>query len=68
MFNGTNYTYWKTQMRVFLHFMSFDLWNIVEFGFQTPSKFMNELSDFEKKSFSLNAKEILISEDALLSC
>ena len=60
MFNGMDYTYWKTQMRVFLLSLNFDLWNIVELGFQTPSKPMNEWNDFEKKLFSLNAKAMNI--------
>ena len=56
LFNGLDYTYWKTRMRVFLISMNLDLWNIVENGFQLPSKPMNEWSDLEKKYFSLNAK------------
>ena len=55
-FNGLDYTYWKTRMRVFLISMNLDLWNIIENGFQLPSKPMNEWSDLEKKYFSLNAK------------
>ena len=43
-------------MRVFLISLNLDLWNIVENGFQLPSKPMNEWSDLEKKYFSLNAK------------
>ena len=56
LFNGLDYTYWKTRMRVFLISMNLDLWNIVENSFQLPSKPMNEWSDLEKKYFSLNAK------------
>ena len=56
LFNGLDYTYWKTRMRVFLISMNLDLWNIIENGFQLPSKPMNEWLDLEKKYFSLNAK------------
>ena len=56
LFNGLDYTYWKTRMRVFLISLNLDLWNIVENDFQLPSKPMNEWSDLEKKYFSLNAK------------
>jgi len=56
LFNGLDYTYWKTRMRVFLISMNLDLWNIIENDFQLPSKPMNEWSDLEKKYFSLNAK------------
>ena len=55
-FNGLDYTYWKTRMRVFLISLNLDLWNIIENGFQLPSKPMNEWSVLEKKNFSLNAK------------
>ena len=43
-------------MRVFLISLNLDLWNIIENGFQLPSKPMNEWSVLEKKNFSLNAK------------
>ena len=56
LFNGLDYTYWKTRMRVFLISMNLDLWNIIENGFLLPSKPMNKWSDLEKKYFSLNAK------------
>ena len=56
MFNGTGYTYQKTRMSIFLLYLNFDLWNIIELDFQTPAKPINEWNDFEKKSFSLNVK------------
>ncbi|CAL9105959.1 unnamed protein product [Musa textilis] len=43
-------------MRIFLLFMDFDLWNIVESCFEKFSKAMNECNDLKKKTFSLNAK------------
>ncbi|CAL9079475.1 unnamed protein product [Musa textilis] len=55
-FNGSDYTYWKTRMRVFMLSMDLDLWNIIKNCFQLPSKPTNEWSDLERKSFSLNAK------------
>ncbi|CAL9113183.1 unnamed protein product [Musa textilis] len=55
-FNGLDYTYWKTRMRVFLISLDLNLWNIVENGFQLSSKPTNEWSDLEKRLFSLNAK------------
>ena len=56
MFNGTDYTYWKTKMRIFLIYMDFELWNIVENGFQKSFLPMNDWNELEKKTFSLNAK------------
>ncbi|CAL9106375.1 unnamed protein product [Musa textilis] len=55
-FNGSDYTYWKTRIRVFLLSMDLDLWNVVENYFQLSSKPTNEWSDLEKRSFSLNVK------------
>ena len=36
--------------------MDFNLWNIIESGFEKSSKPMNEWNDLEKKTFSLNTK------------
>ncbi|CAL9113833.1 unnamed protein product [Musa textilis] len=55
-FDSSDYTYWKTRMRVFLISQDLDLWNVIENGFQLPSKSTNEWSDLKKRSFSLNAK------------
>ena len=56
IFNGTNYIYWKTRMRIFLISMDFKLWNIVENGFQKSSLPMNDWNELEKKTFTLNTK------------
>ena len=42
MFNGTDYMYWKTRIRIFLLSINFDLWNIIENDFQKSSNPMNE--------------------------
>ena len=56
MFNGIDYTYWKTQMRIFLISMDFELWNLVENGFSKSSLPMIDWNELEKKTFTLNAK------------
>ena len=56
LFNGSDYTYWKTRMRIFLISMDFELWSIVENGFQKSSLPMSEWNESEKKVFALNAK------------
>ena len=56
MFNGTDYTFWKTRMRIFLISMDFELWNIIENDFQKSSLPMNDWNELEKKTFTLNAK------------
>ena len=55
-FNGTDYTYWKTRMRVFLLSLDLNLWDIVENGFEMSSLPMNHWNDLKKKMFSLNSK------------
>ena len=45
-------------MRIFLISMDFDLWNIVENGFQKFSLPMNDWFELKKKTFALNAKAI----------
>ena len=56
LFNGSDYTCWKTRMRVFLLSLDLNLWHIVENGFEMSSLPMNHWNDLEKKMFSLNAK------------
>ena len=51
MFNGTDYTYRKTRMRIFIFFMDFDLWNIIESSFEKSSIPMNEWNDFQEDDF-----------------
>ena len=38
--------------------MDFELWNIIESGFQKSSLPMNDWNKLEKKAFNLNAKAI----------
>ena len=47
-------------MRVFLLSMDFNLWNVVELGFQKSSKPMNKWNNLEKKTFYLNARAMNI--------
>ena len=43
-------------MKIFLISMDFELWNIVENGFQKSSLPMNDWNELKKKTFTLNAK------------
>ena len=56
LFNGLDYTYWKTRMRVFLLSLDLNLWHIVENRFEMSSLPMNHWNDLEKKMFSLNVR------------
>ena len=56
LFNGSDYTYWKTRMRIFLISMDFKLWTIVENGFQKSSLPMSEWDKSENKVFCFKRK------------
>ena len=53
-FNGNDYPYWKTRMRVFLQALDYELWEIVCDGSFIPRK--NVLSELDKKNMTLNSK------------
>jgi hypothetical protein len=66
-FNGSDYSYWKTRMSIFLQSIDYDLWNIVSEGPFVPTKIVNgeskpkeprEYNDDDRKKMSLNAKAI----------
>lgn len=68
LFNGTNYTYWKTRMSFYLKSLDFDLWNIVVEGYKKPPRILVDAilvekppatyTDSEKKQASLDARAI----------
>lgn len=37
LFNGTNYTYWKARMKIFIQAFDYDLWGIIINGPHTPT-------------------------------
>ncbi len=37
LFNGTNYTYWKARMRIFIQALDYELWYIITRGPHTPT-------------------------------
>ena len=56
MFIGTDYTYWKTRMRIFLISLDFELWNLIKNRFSKSSLPTIDWNELEKKTFALNAK------------
>ena len=68
-FNGKNYDYWSITMRAL--FISQDLWELVEYGFEEPADetTFNNLTQGEKDLLKLNrkkdAKAILLLHQAL---
>ncbi|VFQ85705.1 unnamed protein product [Cuscuta campestris] len=42
LFDGTNYTYWKERMRIYIHSTNFLLWRIIKNGENVPMKKVEE--------------------------
>ena len=65
LFNGLNYSYWKTRMRIFIQASEFKLWTMIVNGPHTPSKLINNVSipkpesewdEYDERMAQLNAK------------
>ena len=54
MLNGSNYTYWKIRMKIFIQAHDYRLWRIMVDGLHTPKV----LKDRDKEIVQLNAKAI----------
>ena len=64
-FNGTNYTYWKTRMRIYLQAVDYHIWRVITKGPHQPTHLVNgiitpkseeEWDDNDIKQAELNAK------------
>lgn len=70
LFNGENYTYWKTRMRFFMQSLDYDLWECVSTPYVVPTvtqedgtvaaKTRSTWTDDEKKKEQFNAKGVHI--------
>ncbi|VFQ94483.1 unnamed protein product [Cuscuta campestris] len=67
LFDGTNYSYWKERMRIFIQSNDYKLWLIVKNGYGVPMKKVGEVNvpkteeeftDEDCKKMELNAKAI----------
>ncbi|XP_038895919.1 uncharacterized protein LOC120084093 [Benincasa hispida] len=65
LFDGNNYAWWKTRMRIYLISIDYNLWEIVFNGPLIPTKIVDnkdipkeekKINDEDKKKFSINAK------------
>ena len=65
LFNGLNYSYWKTRMRIFIQASEFRLWTMIINGPHIFSKRVNNVSilkpenewdEYDKRMTQLNAK------------
>ena len=74
-FDGIDYAYWKSKMKIFLESIDLNIWNSIEEGYTLPtrrneedvlvSKKLKEFTDYESKEASYNAKAKNLITNAL---
>ncbi|KAM1373414.1 hypothetical protein ACFX2I_024120 [Malus domestica] len=52
VFNGENFDFWQIKMKTISH--SHELWDLVEKGYDTPTKKEDELTEMDKKRIRKN--------------
>ncbi|KAI5666874.1 hypothetical protein M9H77_16727 [Catharanthus roseus] len=70
LFNGTNYTFWKSRIKIYICSINFDLWSIVEKGPYIPkingvAKKIEEFDEFDSRKMTLNFQAMNILSCAL---
>ena len=61
-FNGNDYPYWKTRMRIYLQALDYDIWEIVSDGLFMPTIEMEKGKKFQ----GLHVNEVRQKEKGLL--
>ena len=56
LFDGSNYTYWKKRMTMFIKAHSKNLWNIVLQDYKEPQKSFDKWTKIEIANDNLNSK------------
>ncbi len=57
-FDSQNFAFWKCRFQAFICAFNFDMWDVIEMGYEKPIKEINDLR-FELPFFELNEKKIL---------
>ncbi|KAI5674377.1 hypothetical protein M9H77_14741 [Catharanthus roseus] len=70
LFNGTNYTFWKSRIKIYICSINFDLWSIVEKRPFVPQKDgrvkkVEEFDKFDSRKMTLNFQAMNILSCAL---
>ena len=60
LFNGINYNYWSTRMRIYMLSSGFDIWNIIQREYTTPTGEYSTWSNTQKLDATSNAKAMNI--------
>ena len=55
-FNGSNFTYWKAWMIIYLKSIDFAVWKMVEMEYTPPTAAYDTWSEREKQTTTLDAK------------
>ena len=48
-FNGSNYTYWKARIKIFIQALDYDMWSIIVNGPHTPTKIIDGVESTKSK-------------------
>src|SRR5574338_332479 len=56
LFNGLNYSYWSTRMRIFMQASGFETWNIIQTEYTIPTTEYAAWSNTQKLDATANAK------------
>ncbi|KAI5647982.1 hypothetical protein M9H77_33987 [Catharanthus roseus] len=70
LFNGSNYTFWKSRIKIYICSINFDLWSIVEKGPYIPkidgvAKKVEEFDEFDSRKMTLNFQAMNVLSCAL---
>ncbi|KAL7102238.1 hypothetical protein ACP275_08G106800 [Erythranthe tilingii] len=65
LLDGTNYTYWKTKMKMFIKSMDEDSWRTVLTGWTRPVAKTREGVEYEKHEENWSKKEQTVANKAL---
>ena len=56
LFNGQNYAFWSTRMKLFLQAQGPDVWQIVKTGFTLPEGVDEPMEPIERRKYVHNSK------------
>ncbi|XP_038697229.1 uncharacterized protein LOC119994963 [Tripterygium wilfordii] len=63
-FNGKDYGFWKTRMRIFIRSIDLDLWDVIEYGPHRPKKKSGDtLVDKERSEWTMEDKKLVSLND-----
>ena len=58
LFDGTNYTYWKVRMKVFLQALGEQVWQAIEVGWIKPKEALMDWDEATIKAANFNSRAL----------